>query len=402
MKLTIPDYIQAIEPYVPGKPMEALEREYGIRDSVKLASNENPLGPSPKALDAIRQSLTALHRYPDGAGHRLTRRIAEINGIPPQCVVIGNGSDDIIALLIRALIRPGDGVIVPWPSFLMYTISANAAGAAVTSVPLKNMAMDLDEIAARIDGDTRLVFICNPNNPTGTVVSQADFERFLDRLPDHVVVVVDAKYVLKFMDALARKYPNATREFGWQYVFPSRARCAHPRTGEIVRHHVHPDCLRTGRAEDLARPLVTLRTFSKAYGLAGLRVGYGIMPAMLAEVLHRVRPPFNVNAVAQAGALAALDDREFLAQSLDLVHRGLDQLYAGLDRLGLTYHPTEANFFLIDVGRPADAVFEMMLRQGVIVRSMKAYGFSETIRINAGREVENQRFLDALETVLGT
>ena len=362
MKLTIPDYIQAIDPYVPGKPMEALEREYGIRDSVKLASNENPLGPSPKALDAIRQGLAALHRYPDGAGHRLTRRIAEVNGILPQCVVIGNGSDDIIALLIRALIRPGDGVIVPWPSFLMYTISANAAGAAVTSVPLKKMAMDLDEMAARIDADTRLVFICNPNNPTGTVVSRDDFERFLDRLPEHVVVVVDEAYI------------------------------------EFARD---PDCLRTGRAEDLARPLVTLRTFSKAYGLAGLRVGYGIMPAVLAEVLHRVRPPFNVNAVAQAGALAALDDREFLAQSLDLVHRGLDQLHTGLDRLGLTYHPTEANFFLIDVGRPADDVFEMMLRQGVIVRSMKAYGFSETIRINAGREAENQRFLDALETVLG-
>jgi histidinol-phosphate aminotransferase len=361
MKLLIPDYIQAIESYVPGKPLEELEREYGISDSVKIASNENPLGPSPRALAAIRNSLASLHRYPDGAGHRLIHRIAEANGIPPQNVVIGNGSDDIIALLIRALVQPGDRVVVPRPSFLMYEISAKVAGAVVDAVPLKHLGLDLDAMAARIDSATRLVFICNPNNPTGTVVSQTAFDRFMQRLPDHVVVVVDEAYI------------------------------------EFARD---PDCLKTGRAADLDRPLVTLRTFSKVYGLAGLRVGYGIMPRPLADMLHRVRQPFNVNAVAQAAAVAALDDGEFFNRTLDLVHRGLDDLYTGLDRLGLTYYRTEANFFLIDVRRPAGDIFERMLRQGVIVRSMQAYGFPTHIRINVGLEQENRRFLEALENVL--
>ena len=361
LKLTIPDYIQAIDPYVPGKPLDALEREYGITDSVKLASNENPLGPSPMALAAIRQSMASLHRYPDGAGHRLSHKIARANGVSPANVVIGNGSDDIIALLVRALVLPGDRVVVPRPSFLMYDISATAAGAVVDAVPLKDLTMDLDAMAGRVGDATRLVFVCNPNNPTGTVVTQQAFERFLARLPDDVVVVVDEAYI------------------------------------EFARN---PDCLKTSRLPDLNRPVVTLRTFSKAYGLAGLRVGYGIMPAELAEVLNRVRQPFNVNSLAQDAATAALDDHLFLRQTLDLVHRGLKDLYAALDRLGLRYFKTEANFFLIDVEQPADTVFENMLRQGVIVRSMRAYGYPTYIRINVGLEAENRRFIRALETAL--
>ena len=362
MKLRIPDYIQAIDPYVPGKPLDALEREYGISDSVKLASNENPLGPSPMALAAIRQSISSLHRYPDGAGHRLSGKIARANGISPANVLIGNGSDDIIALLVRALVLPGDRVVVPRPSFLMYDISATAAGAVVDAVPLKeDLTMDLDAMAGRVGDATRLVFICNPNNPTGTVITRQAFERFLTRLPEDVVVVVDEAYI------------------------------------EFARN---PDCLKTGQPEDLNRPVVTLRTFSKAYGLAGLRVGYGIMPAELAEVLNRVRQPFNVNSLAQDAAAAALDDRSFLRQTLDLVHRGLEDLYGALDRLGLRYYHTEANFFLIDVGQPADTVFENMLRQGVIIRSMRAYGYPTCIRINVGLESENRRFIRALEAVL--
>jgi histidinol-phosphate aminotransferase len=361
LKLKIPDYIKVIDPYVPGKPMEDLEREYGISDSIKLASNENPLGPSPKALTAIQQSLPTLHRYPDGAGHRLIRKIASVNSVSPANVIIGNGSDDIIALLVRALIRPGDRVVVPRPSFLMYDITATAAGARVDAVPLKALTMDLDAMAEQITEDTRLVFVCNPNNPTGTVVTQKHFGRFMTRLPDDVVVVVDEAYI------------------------------------EFARN---ADCLKTGLPGDLNRPLVTLRTFSKAYGLAGLRVGYAIMPAELAEVLNRVRQPFNVNALAQAAAEAALDDRAFLQQTVSLVHRGLDDLYTGLDRLCLTYFKTEANFFLIDVGQSADTVFENMLRQGIIVRSMRAYGYPTYIRINVGLDAENRRFLRALEKVL--
>ena len=361
MRLRIPDYIQAIAPYVPGKPIEALEREYGISDSIKLASNENPLGPSPRALSAIGDCLATLHRYPDGAGHRLTRKIAQANGIAPANVVIGNGSDDIIALLVRALIQPGDRVIVPHPSFLMYDITAAAAGAVIDAVPLREMTMDLSAMAAAVTADTRLVFVCNPNNPTGTVVTQAAFDRFMANLPDHVVAVVDEAYI------------------------------------EFARD---PACLKTGRPSDLQRPLVTLRTFSKAYGLAGLRVGYGIMPESLAEVINRVRQPFNVNAVAQAAAQAALDDHRFLKASLNLVHRGVESLHAALADMGLTCFPTQANFFLIDVKQPADAVFEAMLHQGVIVRSMRAYGFPTCIRVNVGLASENDRFLKAIATVL--
>ena len=361
MKLPVPDYIRAIAPYVPGKPIEELEREYGIKNSIKLASNENPLGPSPAAMAAVRENLDRVHRYPDGAGHLLTAKIAEKNGIPTESVVIGNGSDDIIALLVRALVCPGDRIIVPEPSFLMYSITADAAGAVVDSVPLKEMAMDLDTMAARVTEKTRLVFICNPNNPTGTVVSQSAFDAFMDKIPGGVVVVVDEAYI------------------------------------EFVRD---PDCLKTGMPEDLNRSLVTLRTFSKVYGLAGLRVGYGIMPASLAEILHRVRQPFNVNAIAQSAATAALDDDRFMADSVDLVHRGLDWLYPRIESLGLVCYPTQSNFFLIDVGRPADEVFRAMLGRGVIVRSMAAYGFANMIRINTGLQRENERFLAALEAVL--
>lgn len=361
MKLMIPDHIRSISPYVPGKPLEELEREYGLRDSIKLASNENPLGPSSKALEAIRQGLASLHRYPDGAGHDLVQKIARVNGVAPENVVIGNGSDDIIAMLVQAFIRPGNRVIVPLPSFLMYDIAATAAGAVVDRVPLDGLGMDLSAMAEQVTADTRLIFVCNPNNPTGTVVTRAAFDGFMARLPDHVVVVVDEAYI------------------------------------EFAKH---PDCLKTGNPADLARPLVTLRTFSKAYGLAGLRVGYGIMPAELAGILHRVRQPFNVNALAQAAANAALDDGDFLQRSIRLVHDGLESLYAALDRLGLVYFQTESNFFLIDVGQSADAVFEKMLRQGVIVRSMRAYGYPHYIRVNVGLKEENRRFIRALETVL--
>ncbi len=361
MKLMIPDYIQAISPYVPGKPLEELEREYDISDPVKLASNENPLGPSPKALAALRERLSNLHRYPDGAGHDLVRQIAAHHRIETDNVVIGNGSDDIIALLVQATVRPGDRVVVPHPSFLMYDITATAAGAVVDRVPLRDLTMDLAAMAERASEETRLVFVCNPNNPTGTTVSQADFDRFMQRLPDHVVVVVDEAYI------------------------------------EFVRR---ADCLRTGRPEDLQRPLVTLRTFSKAYGLAGLRIGYGIMPSELAGILHRIRQPFNVNALAQTAAAAALGDRDFLGRSVGLVHRGLDYLYAALDRLRVSYFTTDANFFLIDVGRPADEVFDNLLRQGVIVRSMRSYGFPQHIRVNVGLESENQRLIEALQVVL--
>ena len=251
--------------------------------------------------------------------------------------------------------------IMPRPSFLMYEIAVRTVGADPVFVPLDGLAIDLDGMLRAVDARTRMVFLCSPNNPTGKIIQQPDFERFFDALPPAVVVVVDEAYI------------------------------------EFVRD---PACLQSIDFSAADRPLVTLRTFSKLYGLAGLRVGYGVMPAALVEGLNRIRQPFNVNLLAQVGARAALADREFVAQTLDLVHSGLDYLYAELDRLGLTYHPTQANFFLIDMQRDAQAVFEAMLRQGVIVRSMKSYGFPRCIRVNVGTADENRRFIAALGAVL--
>lgn len=361
--LPIPDYIDRIAPYVPGKPIEALEREYGITDSIKLASNENPLGPSPKAMQAIGQALAKLHRYPDGAGFELVRALAGRLGVGKEQIVLGNGSDDLLGMLARVLLQPGDEVIVPDPSFLMYTIVAQSAGAVIRKVPLKDLSIDLPGMRAWVGPRTRLLFICQPNNPTGTAISRRDFETFLSDLPPHVVVVMDEAYF------------------------------------EFVRH--------AGCASGLSYPdrrpaVVTLRTFSKAYGLAGLRVGYGVMGAPLAELLNRVRMPFNVNTLAQVAALAALDDTEFLERTLSTVHQGLDFFQAELSRRGVRWFPSQANFFLIDVAQPADEVFERLLRRGVIVRSMRAYGYPHCIRVSVGLPDENRRFLQSLDAVCRT
>jgi histidinol-phosphate aminotransferase len=361
MKIQIPDHIQAIAPYVPGKPPEALKREYGISDSIKLASNENPLGPSPKAAKAMQQAICHLHRYPDGAGYDLVRQLAEKLHVKPGNLVIGNGSDEIIGMLTRALLKPGDEAIIPHPSFLMYDILVRSAGARPVLVDLKNFKIDLEAILKRISDKTRMIFICNPNNPTGTILRASNFASFIPCLPPSIVVVVDEAYI------------------------------------EFARD---PDCLSGLDHLDGERTLVTLRTFSKAYGLAGLRVGYGIMPEPLAELLHRIRLPFNVSSLAQVAALAALEDEAFLKQSIRLVHDGLDYLTEALGKLKVKCFPTETNFFLIDVGRDAQIVFEAMLREGVIVRPMTAYGYPRYIRINVGLARENERFVRALANVL--
>jgi histidinol-phosphate aminotransferase len=264
-------------------------------------------------------------------------------------------------MLACALLRPGDEAVLPRPSFLMYEIMVRSAGAIPVSVPLTTLAIDLDDMQERITSKTRMVFLCNPNNPTGSIVSKKDFENFLEKIPPEVVVVVDEAYI------------------------------------EFVRNQ---NCARSTEYLDNARPLVTLRTFSKAYGLAGLRIGYGIMPKEIAGLLNRVRQPFNANSLAQVGAIAALEDKAFLAKVTTLVHEGLDYLYDALDRLGVNYFPTQTNFFLIDVAKDADEIFESMLRQGVIVRSMTSYGYPRYIRINVGLHKENVRFIRALEKSL--
>jgi histidinol-phosphate aminotransferase len=291
----------------------------------------------------------------------LIHRLAEKLNVSPDQIVLGNGSNEIIELLIRTYLKPGDEVISPFPSFLMYDLLIRAAGCHNKVVPLKDFKNDLESMADRISSDTRMIFINNPNNPTGTIVSRDAFERFLRQVPSDVIVAVDEAYI-EFVQE--RDCP-----VGLDYI-------------------------------DSGKSVVVLRTFSKAYGLAGLRVGYGVMSAEMAGFINRVRQPFNTNALAQAGALAALDDDEFFAKTLSLTHTGLKYLYRELDRLSVRYYTTQTNFFLIDVGMDAKAVYEKMLRRGVIVRAMTAYGYPNYIRVTVGLPEENERFIKALEQVL--
>ena len=364
MKLVIPDYFSKIKPYVPGKPIEAVQREYGVDHSIKLASNENPLGASPMAVEAIRQALKDLHRYPDAGGYDLSRAIAAKYLIDPANIVLGNGSDDIIALLASVLLRPADEVILPQPSFLFYEIAIRSAGAQPVWVPLTSFKTDLAGMTAKISPKTRMIFLNVPHNPTGAIISKSDFEKFMAQVPPQIVVVLDEAYI------------------------------------EFVSD---PHCLNSFDFLDADRAIVGMRTFSKAFGLAGLRVGYGVMPPALAELLNRVRQPFNVNTLAQVAATAALNDADFLQQTLQLVHTELEFLYAGLDQLEVPYIRSQANFFMFEVGgraQTADDVFEKLLRLGVIVRPMTSYGYPRHIRVNIGQHDENIRFLEALQKVI--
>jgi histidinol-phosphate aminotransferase len=360
--LIVPDYIQSIEPYEPGKPIEELERDYGIQNSIKLASNENPLGPSPKAVLAIKSIMKDLHRYPDGGGYTLVDKLAAHLGVTPESIILGNGSDEVIGLLSRTLLTPGDQAIMPQPSFLMYEITVRSVGAEAIKVPLKtDMTIDLDAILGGITPRTRIIFLCNPNNPTGAVFTSSELNLFLKELPSGVTVVIDEAYI------------------------------------EFVRD---PNCAQGLEYFKSGFPVVTLRTFSKIYGLAGLRIGYGLMPSRLANLLHRIRQPFNAGTLAQVGATAALDDKEYLNKTVTLVHSGLDFLFEAIGKLGLRCFPTQANFFLIDVQTDADTVFEGMLAEGIIVRSMRSYGYPRYIRINVGLPHENERFVAALAKIL--
>ncbi len=359
--LFVPPHILSIEPYVPGKPIEELEREYGIPGSVKLASNENPLGPSPMAMKAMESAIGKVHRYPDGGAFELTRILSEHLGVPPEMIVFGNGSDELIGLLCHTLLMPGSEVVLPQPSFLIYDIMTRSMGARPVNVPLKSLSIDLDAALGAVTDDTRMVFINNPNNPTGTIIRKEAFEKFLAKLPPRVMVVVDEAYI----------------------EFVRDKACA-----------VGTDYL------DGPNPLAVLRTFSKAYGLAGLRIGYGIMPREIRDLINRIRMPFNASVLAQVAAGAAIKDTDFLEKTKRVIWDGLSYLFDAVGSLGLTCFPTQSNFFLIDMKQNAGEVFEKMLRRGVIVRSMASYGFPEYIRVNVGLPEENERFVEALEGIL--
>ncbi len=364
MKIDIPENIAAIVPYPPGKPLEELEREYGITDSIKLASNENAWGPSPAAVEAISGVLTGLHRYPDGSSHYLTEALAGWLDLDMAEIVLGNGSNEVIEFLVKAFVRTGDQVITSHPSFLMYQKFVQVRGGDNVVIPLSDMRHDLAAIAGAVNGRTRLIFLDNPNNPCGTLISRQEFDDFLASLPEAVIVVLDEAYV-DFVD---------------------------PEQRIDVRSYI--------RNPDGIPAVVALRTFSKAFGLAGLRVGFGIMHREIAGLLHRVRQPFNINLPGQVGALAAIRDLDHYRMTLEKTARGREWLSREVERLGCVPYPSHTNFFLIDVRGDATRLYDAMLHRGVIVRSMKAYGYPDFIRITVGTEAENRRFVSALADCL--
>jgi len=356
----VPEYVRTLVPYVPGKPIEEVEREYGIAGSAKLASNENPLGPSPKALQAIREKLAELHLYPDGDCFYLRRGLADHLKVKPEQLIFGNGSNEIIELAARTFMRPGDEAVMARQAFIVYKLIVQAIGGVRREIPLADFTHDLDSIAQAITPRTRMVFLANPNNPTGTIYRRAAWERFLERVPPGVLIVADEAYF------------------------------------EYVRAADYPDSL---RYQDSGRTILTVRTFSKLYGLAGLRIGYGIGPEEIIGLMQRVRQPFNVNSPAQWGALAALGDHDHVQRSLAASEEGLAYLTRELGRLRLTYVPSHANFVLVRVG-DGDQVFKRLLGQGIIVRPMAVYELPEYIRVTVGTMPENRKLIRGLEGIV--
>jgi len=362
MKKLIRPGIEDLVPYPPGKPIEELERELGIQGSIKLASNENPLGPSPMAIEAIRKKLETLHRYPDGSGYYLKARLSKKFNLPLDRILLGNGSNELIELVVRTFLEPGDEAIQPFPTFLVYEKIVKGAGGKMISVPLADFTLDMKAMIEAITPRTKIIFVNNPNNPTGTILRSPEVREFFENIPEDVIVVMDEAYV------------------------------------EFV---TDPDFANGIQFLDLHPGIIVLRTFSKLYGLAGLRIGYGFAPEGIADYINRVRQPFNANSLAQAAATAALDDEDFVAQTLKTVREGLQYLCENLDRMGLPYLPTQTNFFLIQMPAGGKEIYNKLLREGVIVRAMDSYNLPGYIRINVGLPEENERFIRALKKVLG-
>ena len=357
MALHVHPDIAALSPYVPGKPIEELQRELGLTRVIKLASNENPLGPSPKALAVVNETAATLHRYPDGGAFRLREALADRWKVTLDHIILGNGSDEILGMLARTFLSPGDEAVMADQTFVIYKMEVMAAHGKAVTVPLKQWRHDLSAMAAAITARTRLLFLCNPNNPTGTMVSAEEVGRLLSRVPEHVIVVFDEAYV------------------------------------EYVRSAEFPDSLAYVRE---GRNVIVLRTFSKIYGLAGLRIGYGVTTPEMTNLLNRVRPPFNANSIAQRAALAALEDDEHVANSRAVNQAGMEQVVAGLKTLGFAPIPSEANFVYFDAGRDGRELFEALLHQGVIVRHIEG----RMVRVTIGQTEDNQVFLTALARVI--
>ena len=353
-----PAYIRSIAPYQPGKPIAELARELGIHPDkiIKLASNENPLGVSPLAMRAIQAAIADLARYPDGNGFELKQALCKRYGVEMAQIVLGNGSNDVLNAAARAFLTPSSEAVYSQHAFAIYALEIQYTGAAGVEAPAREFAHDLTAMLAAVTARTRMIFIANPNNPTGTLAGAAELHGFLRKVPPQIIVVLDEAYNEYIPDALK------SDSLAWLAEFPN---------------------------------LIVTRTFSKAYGLAGLRVGYAFAHPDVADLMNRVRQPFNVNSISLAAAAAGLDDREFVRRSFELNQAGMRQLTAGLTRLGIDYIPSAGNFVSINV-KDGAAVFQRLLKRGVIVRPIGAYGMPAYLRVSIGLESENQRFLDAL------
>lgn len=346
--------------YAPGKPIEEVERELGISESVKLASNENPLGPSPKALEAMGSALADLNRYPDGGGFYLKEALASRFGLSPEQITLGNGTNEVLENIGKAFLDPGDQAVMGDAAFIVFHIVSQLCQAERIIVPLKDYVHDLEEMASRVTPKTKLIFVANPNNPTGTAVGETRLKAFLDSVPERIAVVLDEAYA---------QYPTMDD-------FPDGFR--------LIRDFPN---------------LFVLRTFSKIYGLAGIRIGFGAGHPEYIKSVEKLREPFNVNSLALAGARAALEDNDHIKKTREANASGLDDLYKMLDEMGVPYVSSQANFLLVEVGDGVQ-VFEKLLREGVIVRPVKGYGLPAHIRVTVGLQKENRRFVEALRRVL--
>jgi len=352
--------VLSVKPYQPGKPIEEVKRELGLSDVIKMASNENPLGPSPKAVAAIKKYLRNINMYPEGGCFYLRQAVAKRLKVKPEQLIFGNGSDELIELTLKAFVDEGDEVVVASPTFLMYEVASSVHGAKIKIVPMRYFKYDLKAMKDAVSKNTKVVFIANPDNPNGTYVMRRELEDFLKGLPEDVIIFLDEAYC-DFAEE--QDYPN-----GLDYISKNN--------------------------------LIVTRTFSKAYGLAGLRVGYGVSNPNIIKYMETVRDPFNVNSLAQAGAIGALKDKEFLARSKRAVREGKRFLYSELKAMGVRYVPSVTNFILIEIGPKSGEAAERLLRKGVIVRNMKAWGLEKFIRVTVGKKAENKRFIRELKKII--
>jgi len=352
--------ITEITPYIAGKPIEETKRQLGLKEVIKLASNENPLGPSLKAVQAIKKGLQDINRYPDSQGFSLKRKLARALNLEPSNLVLGNGSDELIDIIIKTFVEADEFIITADITFLEYEIIAQVNTRRIVKVPLRYFKYDLGSIKRKIDKKTKVIFIANPNNPTGTYLTKYEIEEFMSGLPDNVLLVMDEAYDT-FIDV--DDFPNSLK---------------------YIKN----------------KNVIVLKTFSKAYGLAGLRIGYAVASPDFTSYMERARQPFNVNLLAQLAAGAALDDKKFLSKTKKIIWEGKSYLYESLKKLGIAYVPSVANFILIDVARDSLEVFKEMLKYGVIIRDMKQYGLKNFIRVTIGTKKENERFIRVLKKVL--